>query len=311
MHFILAITTFNRYDYLKQCIASWSATRSVDAKWTLIVADDGSDDETLNYLESLSIDGVEKMVLKNKRIGVHQQMNEIIKVLDGMEFDICFKADDDITFLKEGWDLLYHSMAMNTGQHHLVFCEHQWEASQLLKKTVTKGDLVGNVVLENVHGFFYTLTPQVIAKVGYFDAQAFGFRGMGHVDYTARCARLGFTSSETPWDVVGSGEYISAFKETYNGALSQVQIGAYDRYYRTRKQQLIADEGRNYVAYQAPDLNMFQVFKDELLEVLTIAQTHSDEDKNKLQAWYDAEYEVLPLWFKRLGHIVKRFQRKK
>ena len=35
-----------------------------------------------------------------------------------------FKIDDDITFLKSEWDLLYYNQAIKTGYHHLIFCEH-------------------------------------------------------------------------------------------------------------------------------------------------------------------------------------------
>ena len=46
MKFTLAITTFNRLNYLKACLDSWIQTRSIDVDWTLIIADDGSDDGT-------------------------------------------------------------------------------------------------------------------------------------------------------------------------------------------------------------------------------------------------------------------------
>ena len=43
----------------------------------------------------------------------------------------------------------------------------------------------------HAHGFFYTFSPEVIKKVGSMDTQSFGFRGMGHVDFSMRCARAG------------------------------------------------------------------------------------------------------------------------
>jgi len=43
------------------------------------------------------------------------------------------------------------------------------------------------------------------------------------------------------------------------------------------------------------------------LEELAYWRQNFTETKN----WYYKEYEVLPLWFKRLGHIVKVFQGKR
>ena len=36
-----------------------------------------------------------------------------------------------------------------------------------------------------------------------------------------------------------------------------------------------------------------------------------EHDRKKIQDWYDQEYEVLPLWYKRFGHVIKVFKRKR
>ena len=74
---------------------------------------------------------------------------------------------------------------------------------------------MGNVPILHAHGFFYTLTPQLVKKVGFVDINSFSFRGMGHVDYTTRCARARFTSETAPWDVIDSNSFISATKHAY------------------------------------------------------------------------------------------------
>ncbi len=207
MKFTLAITTFNRLNYLKACLDSWIQTRSIDVDWTLIIADDGSDDGTTDYLDSLKIKNAKVVVIKNKRLGVHQQMNTILNYLETIDYDFCFKIDDDIAFLKTGWDKLYYEAAIKTGNHHLVFCDENWCKEQFLDKPKIERVLNGRVPMLHTHGFFYTLTPHVIEKVGFMDVESFGFRGMGHVDYTIRCARAGFTNHEfTPWDVPNSND---------------------------------------------------------------------------------------------------------
>ena len=51
---VLGITTYNRCDYLQACLESFLQTRNTDHEWVVIVADDGSTDDTLEYLENLN-----------------------------------------------------------------------------------------------------------------------------------------------------------------------------------------------------------------------------------------------------------------
>jgi len=36
-----------------------------------------------------------------------------------------------------------------------------------------------------------------------------------------------------------------------------------------------------------------------------------EHDRKNIQEWYDKEYEILPLWYKRFGHVIKVFKRKR
>ena len=96
---ILAITTFNRLHFLKVLINSFKKN-ATDSNWKIIIADDGSTDGTIEYIESLKIPDVSITLIKNKRNGVHYQFNTIIRKLEELDFDYCFKCDDDIEFLK-------------------------------------------------------------------------------------------------------------------------------------------------------------------------------------------------------------------
>jgi len=314
MHsFVLAITTYNRIAYLKDCIESWLKTRSDSNAWVLIVADDGSVDGSLEYIENLSLHNTEVVVIKNKRIGVHQQVNTIIKKLEELDYDFCFKVDDDIFFKEKGWDLAYFSTAMNTGFHHLVFCDENWCAEQFLEQPKRKAELVGRLDYLNVHGFFYTISPQVIRRVGYFDIENFGFRGMGHVDYTVRCARAGFTDLQTPWDIKESNKYLTTSKKDYRSALPSVQIAAYDEMNRKRKEKVIQDINRLYIAFQKINERIFTDFKNELIEALSYKvekfEAENEEMKawyvnelHKTQEWYQKKLNKLPTWYVSIGN---------
>ncbi|MFT6947576.1 MAG: glycosyltransferase involved in cell wall biosynthesis [Vicingaceae bacterium] len=316
MDFILSVTTFNRINYLKSCINSWVDTRSENETWKLLIADDGSTDGTLNYLDQLSIDNCEIITIKNNRIGVHQQMNTILHRLETISFDMCFKVDDDITFLKKGWDYLYLEQAIKTGYDHLVFCDTNWCTEQQIKEPIQEGGLIARTFIKNAHGFFYTITPQILKKVGYFDADSFGFRGMGHVDFTMRCARAGFTSTNGPWDIVDSNNYICASKENYQSVLKLSAITAYDEYNRVEKEEIINQVDRIYIPLKKIDRFIYNSFQDELILALTNKVQNFEKEKgkeiywykneiHKIKNWYESQYDHLPNWFVKIGKLFK------
>ncbi|RFC55955.1 glycosyltransferase family 2 protein [Brumimicrobium aurantiacum] len=315
---ILAITTYNRIEYLKECLDSWNRTRSTNVVWHLVIADDGSNDGTLEYLSQLKLNNCEITVLKNNRIGVHQQVNTILNYLEQIQFDFCFKIDDDISFLKPGWDHLYYDTAINSGNHHLVFCDENWSTEQFLHKPKTskKHALIGRVPKMHAHGFFYTITPNIIDKVGYMDVASFGYRGMGHVDYTARCAKAGFTDQETPWDALNSNSYITATKHNYKSVIPNTATSVYDSFNRERKEQIILQKNRIYIKRQEVDPGLFPKFEDELIIALTHKMSNFETEKKELVTWYETEikkitnwhlsqYEYLPKWFLKLGKLFK------
>jgi len=319
MTFVLAITTFNRLKYLKKCIDSWSNSKSNEVIWTVIIADDGSTDGTLEYLEVLKIEDVKIHILKNNRIGVHQQMNTLLDFLEGIDYDFCFKVDDDIAFLKSGWDELYYQVAMETGNHHLVFCDENWCSEQFLATPVVSNQLRGSVPVLHAHGFFYTLTPQVLEKVGFMDVDSFGFRGMGHVDFTMRCARAGFSNEDTPWDVLNSNTYISATKQEYKSVLPATPVHVYDACNRIRKENEILQTDRIFIPSQPIDTNLYAKFKAELITALSDKVINFELEKKEVVDWYENEiekindwhenqYNYLPKWFLFIGKGFKIFK---
>lgn len=314
--FILAITTYNRIAYLKDCISSFNNTRSNAYSWTLIIADDGSTDGTLEYLEQLSLENCTIEIIKNNRIGVHQQMNTILQKLETTSFDFCFKIDDDITFLQSGWDDLYFETAIKTGVQHLVFCDENWNKAGQLTISITNKDLIGRVSLLQAQGFFYTITPEILNKVGYMDVESFGFRGMGHVDFTARCAKAGFTDRETPWDIINSNEYITASKEAYKSVLPSTAISAYDEFTREKKESIIRDPNRIFISLAEIDHSIYNSFQKDLILALSNKVENSESEKqkevnwykeeiNKINNWYENQYNHLPKWFVKVGKVFK------
>jgi len=217
--FVFAVTTYNRLDYLQACISTFFKTRDSSFDWKIIIADDGSINETAVYLEQLKTEH-DAIIIKNNRVDVHRQVNTILKTLSTLEFDLCFKCDDDIVFHKKGWDKLYWETIKRTGYEHLIFYDKNWRPHANLSPAIQHGALVSNCYAKNIQGGFYTLTPEIIREIGYFDEQQFGRRGIGHIDFSFRCCRAGYNVLANPFDIVGSNEFIGLQKA--NNYLSSV-----------------------------------------------------------------------------------------
>lgn len=215
LHFVLAVTTYNRKKYIDEFLISWDKTRSKDVKWTVIIADDGSVDGTLDYLDNIHFEDVSIFILKNKRLGIAGQTNTIIDRLMSMEFDVCFCCNDDILFTRGGWEFLYWDVLKRTGYDHLCYFDSTWKIKNNLDEPLVRGQLCNPCLPENIQGCFFTLTPEVLRNIGYFDTVNFGFRGLAHVDYTWRCCRGGYNVLETPFDVLNSNDYLETQKDNY------------------------------------------------------------------------------------------------
>lgn len=210
MKVLLAITTYNRLDYLKKTLESWDRTKNPKYKWTVIVADDGSTDGTLEYLEDFKKHH-NTHIIKNSNRGVHYQLNSIFKLCEDLKYKYAFRCEDDVIFKKSGWDDKYIEAIKKSKYDHLVYSsvERCKKRKTLLDniKTHPKG-LSCVCRKDDIPGAFWTFTPKVLKKVGYIDMKHFGTCGIGHQDYSYRCARAGFNDTKYIYDIENSNDYI-------------------------------------------------------------------------------------------------------
>tara|TARA_B110000046_G_scaffold156802_1_gene167776 strand:- start:14955 stop:16763 length:1809 start_codon:yes stop_codon:yes gene_type:complete len=206
LNFILLVTTFNRLQYLKRFVNSWNNTKS-DSIWKLIIADDGSTDGTIKYLEVLEKNEDVEVIYSCKR-DVCYQKNILLNKLVDYEFDMAFICDDDVFFKKSGWHIKYYNTAIRTLYHHLVFYDSSWKLSNNLDVPFNLGLVESRMKPENCQGAFFTVTKELLNRVGYFDRNSFGFRGLEHVDYSLRASRAGFNDSTKIYDIADSNEFI-------------------------------------------------------------------------------------------------------
>ncbi len=261
---VMSITTWNRCDYLKECIDSFERTRSPDYDWVLIISDDGSTDGTLEYLENLLLPH-EVHVIRNKSRYACGQTNTIFELCQKIGFDFAFKIDDDILFKKRGWDKLYIDAARASGYPHL--CHRNWQQFTALKRKANpsfaappphidgSGHCETIVGVWECDGCLFTFTSEMIDKVGFCDEGNFPIRGQWHIDYSIRCCRAGFNDPKYFYDARDSNQYIElqANKPTYRCSLPWG-----DEYKKTkdpaeleRRTKVMKDESRIYVPLPA------------------------------------------------------------
>ena len=208
--FITAVTTINRKEYLQNFIQDWESTRS-QYNDTLIIADDGSRDGTIEWItKRLNINDSRVVLIRNDGLGIARQTNSIIQfVSDSIgDFDALFMCNDDIRFLNRGWDDGYFAAMNSSGYDHLVYFNSEWKQPSHEKKFSQDGILVSSCAARDAMGCFYTLTADLISKIGYFDEDAFPVRGHSHVDYTLRACRSGSNDAKLLYDLESSNELI-------------------------------------------------------------------------------------------------------
>ncbi len=303
LKFILAITTYNRIDYLKTCINSFLRTKNKDIKWQLLIADDGSSDGTKEYLAELEAT-MNAKIIYNNRVDIHQQVNSILNYLSNIDFDLCFKCDDDVVFQKPGWDLLYMETIERTGYQHLVFFDNNWNPSVNLNRPITFGQLTSNCPPEKIQGAFYTLTMEVIKKIGFFDRQCFGRRGLGHVDFSFRCCRAGFNSIDHPFDVKNSNDYIRLQKSNnYSSSLSAKYKSLLNPKEVVEQKRKLIYKNRIYIPYNEKEDNL----RYEELNAIKALQKNNKQTKQVMHKKADATFYPERGLGGFFGFLLKRF----
>jgi glycosyltransferase involved in cell wall biosynthesis len=211
---ILAVKTLNRISYLRQCLATWMSTaNTADFEWKIVVADDGSTDGTLQYLETFSSAAL--TLIRNRRRYAVGQFNSILEQIVGERYDVCFMADDDVLFLYRGWEQSYLTGIERSGHHHLCWFDRDyWHLAWPLRslpdgRVNATGTCAGSVRVQDCLGAFFTVTPQVVETVGYADEVNFPVRGQWHVDYSMRCVRAGWNEAFPFYDAIDGHRRVS------------------------------------------------------------------------------------------------------
>lgn len=95
----ICVVTYNRLEYLKNCI--WSIIASTSVKYRLVVLSDNSTDGTNEWLEEMKSRGkIDEVIINTENLGSANSFN---KVINSTNSDWFVMACDDMWFHR-GWD---------------------------------------------------------------------------------------------------------------------------------------------------------------------------------------------------------------
>lgn len=261
---IFAVKTFGRLGYLKNCLRSFEQTCSRAYDWVVVVADDGSTDGTLVYLESLKLP-FEMHIIRNQRRYAVGQCNTVFSLSKSLGFDAGFMVDDDLVFRKPGWEGLYLKAMEASGYDHLCFLDHTHYVELHSRHTPDfemptahydpSRRCAAHVPVRNCMGALFTFTPKMIEAIGGADEVNFPVRGHWHIDLSQRACRAQLNDEHHFYDAAESNEYLmlqNDVEETkYRGSIDW-EDKSYERVRAAeevaRRDALLVDAARVFVA---------------------------------------------------------------
>ena len=174
----IIILNWNSCDLLKRCIEL--VEKNTKRKYELIIVDNGSNDESIEYIKTLKY----KYVLNNKNFGFAGGVNCGIKVKSS-DSDICLLNVD--AEVQENWlDELYNSLINNYTAGIVGPLGNEVESGYQSKNYIDK-----DIQVPNLMGFCMLIMNEVYEKIGLFD-ESFKIGGYEDNDYGMRSIMAGY-----------------------------------------------------------------------------------------------------------------------
>ena len=186
----IGVITYNRKDHLAKTVEAIKAFTTGD--YQLVVADDGSKDETVEWCEQNNVPHTScpnKGVVRNKNRALYY-LNEIKKV------DVLILLEDDCRPNEESWQKEWVIAALLWG--HINYAH-----KRIIKKEDAVVSGTGSSTLpylcKLVTGQCTACSKDAMENIGYLDPRFSGY-GAGHVEWTERFIRQGYNgSTEKHW----------------------------------------------------------------------------------------------------------------
>jgi hypothetical protein len=175
----IGISTFRRPALLAQCVEKVQALTTTSHQ--IVVADDGSGDETAQALPALPI-----KFITGRTMGVFWNKNRALFALRAvMQCDIIILIEDDIFPNERGWERTWIEAAQKFGHVNLA---GDWLRDSSLGGT---GSIDDPVLSESISGQVAAFSRVALENVGYMDTRFRGY-GYGHADHSTRMIRAGY-----------------------------------------------------------------------------------------------------------------------
>ena len=192
----VGVTTYNRKWKLEETLARLRAV--TPEPFDLVVADDGSSDGTVEYLERTGLDFV-----TGRNRGVAWNKNRALYTLFRRGHDAIVLLEDDAFPAEVGWLTMWAEAARR--YDHMNYAGEWFPSHIFLRGSGSLDDpFVTTASTAQVSAF----SRRAIERVGFFDTR---FRGYGHehVDLTQRMIRDGMGGFWDPAQDDGGYEYLS------------------------------------------------------------------------------------------------------
>jgi glycosyltransferase involved in cell wall biosynthesis len=178
----IGIITYNRRDALAGTLAR--VRTHTNAPFTLVVADDGSEDGTMDLLRSHNV-----TVVTGRNMGVAWNKNRALFLLAAIiQCDVVILLEDDSFPTRDGWEQEWVQATQSWGHVNLA---GGWFRDSFLKGSGTVEDPIFST---EVSGQCSGFSRAALLYAGYFDSRFRGY-GHGHVEHTRRLVRVGYGGS--------------------------------------------------------------------------------------------------------------------
>ena len=179
MKFGIGVPTSRRPALLRRCVEKIQALTTTPHE--IVVADDGSGDETARMLATLPV-----AYILGRNMGVCWNKNRLLVALrEVMKCDIILLMEDDTFPNVRGWERPWIEGAEKFGHVNLAGV---WFRDRFLGGKGTVDDPVRS---ESISGQVTVFSREALDTIGYMDTRFRGY-GYGHVDHSARLVRAGY-----------------------------------------------------------------------------------------------------------------------
>jgi len=179
----IGVITYNRCGALKNCLNS--ILRNTTGQYKLVVADDGSTDDTIPYLQQKKV-----AFIAGKNEGVSVNKNRALFHLQ--DCDHIYLIEDDVFPTRIAWQNIYIEAIKESAFDYFSRSSPSWEtrSDRYVAELAIPNHKFTYLKTNGCRGQVYIVTKRVLKAVGGVSEEFTGF-GYEHIDWTLRIKQAG------------------------------------------------------------------------------------------------------------------------